>query len=443
MKKAALFFVLITGFLACKKDNPDVTPVNLTIELSHSLPLDEQTPFPYEQVSVTITNLQNESAFTQQADASGKVTFSGITAGRYDVLAAITIKQADYLALTGVDPGADVSLNASAVQQQINVGFDEPIALVLATGTSGNFVIKQVYYAGSDTKDGASLRDQFMEIYNNTDQVLYADGLYIARLWGSQSKSTSSQYHLQANGQMDWSKSVDMPGNIDANKDYVYLRDVLRVPGTGTDYPVQPGESIIIAQNALNHKVPYENNKGDQVTVKNPELTVDLSGADFEAYYGDIPGETPFQSDINNPSVPNMDVIKYVGNDWNMDTNGKDSYVIFQAAEGMDVSQLPEYYEPLVSGAPGSNNKKFTQLPVSVIMDAVEAQPNTTEDRIPKKLQPQYDAGYGFVTGGRYTSQALMRKVQTTSNGRRILQDTNNSSADFVSVKADPRGFVE
>src|SRR5690606_10834494 len=105
--------------------------------------------------------------------------------------------------------------------------------------------IKQVYYAGSDTRNGAVFRDQFVELYNNTDQTLYADGLHIARLWGKQ-RVNDEKHHFQVNGQFDWSKSVGMPAGIDANADYVYLRDLLRIPGGGSDYPVQSGESIII-----------------------------------------------------------------------------------------------------------------------------------------------------------------------------------------------------
>src|SRR5690606_17804106 len=130
------------------------------------------------------------------------------------------------------------------------------------------------------------------------------------------------------------------------------------------------------------------------------------------------------------------------GRDWLLDNPGRDAYVIFRAEEGLDVSQLPMYYAPLLA-EPGANADQYIQLPVSAVMDALDVQPTPTEDRIPKKLQPVQDAGYNFVTGGSYSSQALMRKVKETVGGRRVLQDSNNSSADFVSIKANPRGFVD
>ncbi|SFC39148.1 Protein of unknown function [Parapedobacter composti] len=441
MKQIALFLIAAAGFMACKRDNPDVVPVNLTVQVTHSLSLTEQNAFPYEQVAVTIRNLQNGSETTQQVGNNGQVTFAAIPVGRYDVTAAVTLRQADYLQLTGIDPGADVSLNASVLQQEISVGFANTIELELISGTQGAFVLKQIYYGGSDNRDGALFRDQFVEIYNNTGEVLYADGLYIARLWGRQRPDTDG-HHFQANGQFDWSRSKDMPAHLDANRDYVYLRDLLRIPGDGNTYPVQPGESIIIAQNALNHKTPYTGHNGREISVRNPDLTVDLSGADFEVYYGDLPGRTPFNSDIDNPSVPNMVVIKHTGNDWILDNNGRDSYVIFRAENGLDVTALPEYFAPSLN-EPNQSANTYIQLPISYIMDAVEVQPTPMEDRIPKKLQPQHDAGYTFVTGGAYSSQAVMRRVKETVNGRKVLQDANNSSADFVSIKANPRGFAE
>ncbi|GAA4786310.1 DUF4876 domain-containing protein [Olivibacter ginsenosidimutans] len=441
MKKFILLFVTLASLAACKKDRPESTTVDLQVQLSSALSLADQQSFPFDQVKVTLINLRNQSTSELTPDASGKLTFTGIAAGDYNINAAVTLSRSDYEALTGTDPGADVSFNASQNNLNIPVGFSETISLELVNGTSGAFLIKQVYYAGSDTKNGANFRDQFLEIYNNTDEVLYADGLYVSRLWGKQRPEDKADYY-QENGQLDWSKSRGMPSDIDANKDYVYLRDLFQVPGSGNEYPVNPGESIIIAQNALNHKVPFTNNKGDEVSVKDPDLTVDLSDADFEVYYGDIPGKTPFATDIDNPSVPNMLPINYDGNDWILDSNGKDSYIIFKAENGLDVTTLNAYYEPLIA-EPGPSAKTYIQLPVDAIMDAVEAQPNLAEDRIPKKLRPDFDAGFAFVTLGRYSSQAIIRKTERTEGGRKILKDTNNSTEDFVVIKANPRGFAD
>ena len=57
-------------------------------------------------------------------------------------------------------------------------------------------------------------------------------------------------------------------------------RAIIKIPGTGNTYPVQPGESIIIAEDAINHKE------------FNP-LSIDLSKANFQYLKG--------RNDIDNP----------------------------------------------------------------------------------------------------------------------------------------------
>ncbi|WP_409517006.1 DUF4876 domain-containing protein, partial [Empedobacter sp.] len=53
------------------------------------------------------------------------------------------------------------------------------------------------------------------------------------------------------------------------------------------------------------------------------------------------------------------------------------------------------------------------------------------------------DAGYAYLTAGSYTSTSIIRKTQKTINGRIILKDTNNSTNDFVNIKAEPKIFAQ
>ena len=436
MKKLILLLSVISVFASCSKDGPDTITSNLNLNLEYANS-SYQSKLKDKEVSIKLKSLSN-GAVTEINQLPGRQQISSLAAGSYDVEATITFTQEEFLNLTQEDIGStSITFNASA--KQVNLVQDVDLDLSLLAGTVGDFVIKQIYYAGSDNRNGAIYRDQFFEIYNNTDRVLYADSLYFGRLWGKQSP-TDDKHYYQNNGQFDWSKSLEMTGS-NANSDYVYMRDLFMIPGTGQTYPVEPGKSIIIAQNALNHKVPFTGNNGKEVSVKDPSLTVDLSGADFEVYFGDLPGETPFISDIDNASVPNVDVLVYQGNDWILDNLGRDSYVIFKGKTRAEVSALKAYYAPSIN-APGASASKYTQLPINWIMDGVEAQPNVESSQIPKKLPAAVDAGYKFVTDGSYSSQAIMRKTSSEVGGRKILQDSNNSSNDFISIKADPRGFA-
>ncbi|SKB40282.1 Protein of unknown function [Sphingobacterium nematocida] len=436
MKTRYLIPFLLLPFAACKKDGPTIQPIDVQVKLSYA---DEQlnTKLDLTKVELKLTNLSTgNSALFKPSD--GIVTMDGLAPGKYDIDASVTITKENYKNLTGIEKADDVVFNASL--KNYNLDFSATIDMELVTGLIGDFVIKQIYYAGSDTKEGAVFRDQFIEIHNNTDRVLYADSLYIARAWGKQSTTDTEKYYYQSNGQMDWSRSVSNSIGEAANTDYVYLSDLLMVPGTGKSHPVQPGKSIVIAQNALNHKVPFVGNNGKEVSVRNPDLTVDLSKANFEVHYGEIPGKKLLASDIDNLDVPNLEILAYEGSDWVLDNNGRDSYVVFRRSSRTEVDALKGYYAPQ-SVAPGTGAVVYKQLPISWITDGVEVQPTLAADRIPKKLHASVDAGFSFATAGRYSSQSIIRKTEKTENGVVKLKDSNNSTEDFVVIKANPWGF--
>lgn len=430
--------LLAVAAASCKKDNEStgITPVNLIVKLSYALDSSKYT-LPLAGVSVRIKNTFTGSTVTQVAADSGIVHFNNIPAGAYDIDAVMAFSAAGYQQYSGLEVSDSITFNAAEKNKQVTIGANQEIALTLVAGTTGDWVIKQVYYAGSDTKNGAIFRDQFIEIYNNTDHALLADSLYVAQLFGRQSNTETANY-LQANKQLDWSKSKDMPANIDANNDYVYARNLLMVPATKR--MVQPGESIVIAQTALNHKSPYTGADGEVISVLNPALTVDLSGADYEAYYAPfLPN--PYPSDIDNPNVPNMEVIQMDGRDFVIDNPGRDSYIIFKADASQKVTEWPRYNLPKIA-ALTSADKKYMQVPVKYIIDGVEVMQTAASARAPKKLGALIDAGFTFVPGGSYSSQSVIRKTAKTENGIRKLKDTNNSTEDFdYFTVANPRGF--
>lgn len=443
MKKTLLLLLTITVLGSCQKDRLDHNPIDLEVALSYYLGEGATSShLPLDNIEVTLVNLRSQTNFSLQTDAQGRAIFEGVAAGEYDINASVSISKADYEQRTGQEVADDMVFNASVKNYIIDNHKPASVSLELINGQAGDFVIKQVYYAGSDNREGALFRDQFVEIYNNTAETLYADSLFFGVAYGRRSMSSTTGHHYQANGQLDWSKSV---GNTaegkDLNKDYLYLAELYMIPGSGKTYPVEGGKSIIIAQNAMNHKVPFIGNNGREVSVKDPSLTIDLSGADFEAYFGDLPGINPLASDIDNPTVPNVEIIEYTGRDLVLDNPGRDSYVIFKNQGAVEVKDLPRVFAPTLI-EPTESSKRHVRLPEHYVTDAVEIQPTNVSDRIPKKMQPHMDAGFTFVPEGSYSSQAVIRKTRKTENGRVILQDTNNSTEDFTFIKASPRGFV-
>lgn len=439
MKNILLYLICAAVFLSCKKDRePEILPVNLNITTKYASD-DIGKKLSLSAVKVELKNINTNVTQILQANANGKVSFNGIALGIYDISATVTITAADYTRLTGEIVDKDVIFNASQRSKAITFDNVSNIELNLVSGTVGSWLIKQIYYAGSNTTTGASFRDQFIEIYNNTDSLMYADSLFIAEVIGKQN-FTGTTYYTIANGQMDWSKSVNMPTNIDANNDYVYPRALFMLQGTGKEHPVQPGKSIILAQTAINHKSPFTGSDGKTITVRDPSLTIDLSGADFEAYFAPFLAK-PLASDIDNPLVPNIEVLTYFGTDMILDALGRTGYIVFKGDGKTEVKNLPQYNYPTVS-APTSSSDKFYQIPNKLVIDAVEIQPATASSRVPKKLVASLDAGFTFAPNGSYSSQSVIRKMASTVNGRIILKDTNNSAEDFDYFNlANPRGF--
>lgn len=439
MKKLLFILFWSATILGCKKDkSTDVQPIDVNVQLAYNLSTSTYQ-LPLGDINVKFTNLGTGNIISTKTNEAGLVSFNKISPGTYDIDASVTISAATYTQITGVFTDQDIIFNASIKNKQIDIGFSELIKMDLFSGKVSDWVIKQVYYAGSDKVDGALYRDQFIEIYNNTNKVLYADSLFIGEITGVASLPNTS-YHLLASNQMDWSKAVGMPTNINPNSDYVYTRALLLIPGTGKQHPVEPGKSIVIAQTGLNHKNPFIGNDNKTISVKDPSLTVDLSGADFEAYYGDVVSGAKLASDVDTP-VPNMIPIQINGKDMILDNPGRYSYILGKWDGKTEAKDLPSYPYPTKS-TPGSTAAKYFQVPNTMILDAVEIQPNLPEDRIPKKIHPSLDAGYTFVPAGSYTSQSVIRKTLKTENGRIILKDTNNSSEDFDFLnRANPRGF--
>ncbi|MBN9285435.1 MULTISPECIES: DUF4876 domain-containing protein [Flavobacterium] len=448
MKKILLLLSAALAFSSCSDDdfgdgNNGLQPVNFSVNLKY-----DTTAFNGEAVqqgAVILTNTNTGDTYTVQSNTSGVATFNAIIPGTYNITATKTLTSAEFNTQFGYTPETPSVLFNGAQEQVIVNANVSGTELKLKTIRIGDLVIKQIYYAGSHAQQGAVFRDQFIEIYNNSNEKIYADGLCIGQLYGKTS-TTSASYTL-SNGQFDWSKSIGMTSGSAANTDYVYADYVIKVPGNGTEYPILPGESIVIAQTGINHKAPLVDNSNEPLTVQNPDLTVDLSNAEFEVYLGDYRlslGEEVYRYDIQNPAVKDMN-IAYWGRqgysspnkDFLMDNLGRDSFVIFREE---NLNAYPNFSDPSVTNIINTT-KFFIQIPKVKIIDGVELQHYNPSSQRPKMLQAEVDASF-INCDAAYNSQAVIRKTKTIVNGRKILEDTNNSSNDFIKQKANPKGFA-
>jgi len=437
MKKQVFFVVImLTAVLfSCRKSNIEtVKTVSLSVQVGYNAE-DSALGLSKAGVAVKVTNIVSGQVYNDTTNAGGVALFANLTPSNYTVVAGKNLTAEEYKTITGIAVAGNVAFNATETQA---FNDNSSLKLQLQSGKIGDLVVKQFYYAGSNTSTGASFRDAFVEIYNNSNQTIYLDSLYIGNTY-------STNTALSAGGvAYDWTKSVGITAPLgDANKNYLYFRYLFMIPGTGKQHPLAPGKSFILAETGINHGVPYTDNSGVIQGITNPALTVDLSKADFETYMVDYKKAeytgtgtfSPYRWDLDNPAVPNAVVIYSNGNDWVMDATGREDIVIFK--DSTNFSTWKKFPDPTVTNVTTSTNFGF-QAPSRGVIDAVEIITPLETNRRPKRLPSTLDAAGTFVTAGQYSSQSLIRKTLKTVEGRKILQDTNNSANDFnTKTRAD------
>jgi len=110
----------------------------------------------------------------------------------------------------------------------------------------------------------------YVRLYNNGDTTVYLDGLIIG-------SGLASQFDYP-----NYPCSMFAPYALDPRG--IWARYFHQLPGGGTDYPLLPGATVVLATDAIDHRPLYPRG-------------LDLRGANFEFYAA--------ASDVDNPDVPN------------------------------------------------------------------------------------------------------------------------------------------
>lgn len=388
-----LLSVITFAFSACDSfdnaiDTKTVETIEIKIDVASLVP-NIQT---LDGLQVKLEDVKFGVTYTTSV-VDGKADVQGVAPGIYkiDVWGNARDESNDVYMLSGnklnyplLNKSESLSINVDGLRESI-------------------LIFKEIYYTGSKTALNTNyFRDQFYEIYNNSeDQTVYLDGIYFANLTPS---SATTKLPL-------WPES-------DGEK-YVYAERVWKFPGSGTDYPLAPGESFVVAQYAANHQLPQYN----------PASPVDCSSAEFEFYMGsttytDQPAVNMLHVFYNNSaligSVPQYLTSVFGG-----------AYVMFKPLNGEQYD--PVNTEELKTPDLNSTSSKppiYAKISRTYVIDAVEAVDN--ESKLSAKRMPaSLDKGATYV-GAIYNSLGVARKkVGDHADGTPILQDTNDSSDDF------------
>lgn len=268
-----------------------------------------------------------------------------------------------------------------------------------------DFVISEIFFTGTLRPNGSQYYgDDYIKIYNNTDHVLYADGLTLL-----ESKFvTTDKYNYRPNV-MDTAMTVQA---------------LYTIPGNGNDYPVQPGEELWIVDTGFDHRVANEN-------------SFDCSKADFEWY--DV-STKPAHMDVDGPAVTNLDKwYCYTLSFFVLHNRGFRAWAL--ARIPMEKEQYladPNYYYTyryviITEAGTYPMSQQAFMVPNRWIVDAVNC--SVAAEYEWNVTSPALDRGWTHCgtmdhDKSRYF-HSVRRKMLYLREGKAVLKDTNNSSEDF------------
>jgi len=307
------------------------------------------------------TDEYNIADYTATSDDSGIVIFDNLPWAAFDPLIKVKVLL-PYIDSSGIER-TDSLINYTLIDTTIAITpSSDSITIDTIFTITANLLpglkINEIYYTGPENRNNW-FYDQYIELYNSSDEVKYLDGMIVCRIYHM---LTSVTYAFR------------FPGE----------------PLTGTEYPVQPGEFVVLAQDAYNNTLIYS-------------TSVDLSGADWEFVNSMDYGDT------DNPNVPNL----------------------FNIITGKTVDFMINLSSNVIAIADGSDSVMTDGLAIGTVIDCVEY--SSMSERTTKDIDKVLDAGWAGIGNQRYSGQSVERIVPGF--------DTNNSFNDFVIIKPPTPGY--
>jgi hypothetical protein len=346
-------------------------------------------------VTVTLDPVNGEASGTggssirRVSDGAGVLQLE-VPAGQYELRARRELSDSEWDAVSGLD----LTL-LSAVGTLL---LDQPVidrTVQLQPGRRGGLLISEwSHYKGYIPGGGGSYEPGYYEIYNNGDTTAYLDGI---RLGSSVEIPRSLPHDRCIEGFSMY---------YDPNRLWAEIYGAF--PGTGRDYPVAPGHIVIVAVNAVDHSEVWN-------------MLPDLSRAEFE-FVGD--------TDTDNPAAANMINL-------GRRAPGGNGY----ATWGTKPSFLAH---PQTTPPPTRTTSwgiPYHGIPVDEVMDIfqpISAVNLAVQDKCSLEPHPLVRAPMNKGDYNDATLSGHRRVVRTLPDGRPVLQDTRDSSADFYPARNSP-----
>lgn len=397
---------------SCSDDKVAVSQVSVDVVISNPLGNEIQVKdgtYTFSNVSTgeqkTIpygASLSRSISLAEVVDGLYNVSFEGVA--EYTYLETESDSEGN---ISEVTKSAEVKIQGSQQNVEVKGGSTSlNLTVYVIRESNEDLVFYEIFPTGTLNPETNKQYngDQYVILHNNSSETVYADGLIFAE--SEFSTVLKNDYN---------------PNIIDE----AFTAQVIAViPGSGTDYPVLPGSDIVICDNAMNHKEA------------NP-VSCDLSNANFEWFTNSTSTSVV---DADNPQVPNLEMwYNYTKTIWILNKQGNKAYVIARPPKGLTADEFLTnytytYHYTLVTGAQSKDIIGY-KIPNEWVIDAVTLSPknkyvwNVTGNAL--------DMGFTFVgensTIAENVGKSVVRRVSyTTVDGRVVLQDTNNSTIDFI-----------
>lgn len=392
MRRLLICIAIFLMYSSCTRIEPDYNSFSVDLTIYYNNDDDDLNNISLEGAKVVLTNLDKNYSKTNYASDNDKVSFNNIEPGFYRAMVTHSCSEDGiYYYFNGLK---DIDVFSSII---------DSVEVIMSKTNA--FVIKEYYYSGCLTPGGNQYTaDQYVEIYNNSPVVQYADGISIIE---------HESYAIDANY---WTFLGDT----------IVARMIWTIPGNGTDAPVLPGESIVLARDAINHQ--------DEL-LGNPLSPVNLLNADFEFWV-----ETASGDDVDGPFSTNLieDLYTARGNDVAFHNRGGSAIALVKFPGNS--SDRKEFIDNHLIKKDPTSSRLFGKIANDFVLDAVEVTWDEAH-AIYKRFPIELDAGYTYVPSGSKSGKCVRRKIKEIDDGRCIYQDTNNSCEDFLK-DVDPAPWV-
>ena len=192
----------------------------LTLEIASIYPVGYESAVQ-SGIEVKATEITNGNAYTARMDAAGRVSFR-IPRGIYRIAVS--------------DRREDAIFNGALEEVRLTGEGPQRLELPLFRSVPGTLVIKEIYCGGCPMTPatGNLQNDQYVILHNNDNRTQYLDGLCFGIVAPSASGANNN-----------WVTTVD--GELRFQEFAPVFECVWQFQGTGSDFPLAPGEDAVIA----------------------------------------------------------------------------------------------------------------------------------------------------------------------------------------------------